>query len=489
MVSGELAVRLDSMRLGTVYGDNSCSVAGTPNRYWFTVTTAAGSSQVPLSVQQDCGTARSTTIRSMDGGPIDNERATRYGGSSAYHIAGEFSLTYPGVYYMNMQGRACANTSSESVLGSNCDYNGARWFSGANETFAHPTRGNVGLINVTGATPSNMTNAGQLTGVANINEPRSYSSVKTSWRGVEAGISGAARAADFRVYWGTAGLVDSVVDITHDVPVKFRPDTMEASWGFLNAGLAPGNSFDGTADATPYDFICVPPLRASAAANGAGACPGASGPYTLSQTAVPGAIRFLANATLVPAAGQGFGMYLAGHIFMFELTAGVPAAGTVWTMRSYAGGITNGGGSVGSAGNDGAYSFVAEPGPFTAVGATLKAAYSVTNVVRDASEGDLDAVHTVPDPYYVTNGFESSPSGKIIKFVNLPFAAIIRIYSTSGVLVRVIEHNSTQFGGEETWNVRNRNNQVVASGVYFYHIEAPSGARRVGRMTIVNFAQ
>ena len=39
------------------------------------------------------------------------------------------------------------------------------------------------------------------------------------------------------------------------------------------------------------------------------------------------------------------------------------------------------------------------------------------------------------------------------------------------------------------WDVRNRNNQVVASGVYFYHIESPSGARRVGRMTIINFAQ
>jgi hypothetical protein len=40
--------------------------------------------------------------------------------------------------------------------------------------------------------------------------------------------------------------------------------------------------------------------------------------------------------------------------------------------------------------------------------------------------------------------------------------------------------------------VRNRNNQVVASGVYFYHIEANGQggtARRVGRMTIVNFAQ
>jgi hypothetical protein len=82
--------------------------------------------------------------------------------------------------------------------------------------------------------------------------------------------------------------------------------------------------------------------------------------------------------------------------------------------------------------------------------------------------------------------------------VNLPERAIIRIYSSSGVLVQVLEHNSSTHGattdaisvggGQETWNVRNRNNQVVASGVYFYHIEA-GDARRVGRFTVVNFAQ
>jgi hypothetical protein len=38
------------------------------------------------------------------------------------------------------------------------------------------------------------------------------------------------------------------------------------------------------------------------------------------------------------------------------------------------------------------------------------------------------------------------------------------------------------------WDLRNRNNQVVASGVYFYHVES-GDARRVGRFTVVNFAQ
>src|SRR5690606_41323462 len=116
----------------------------------------------------------------------------------------------------------------------------------------------------------------------------------------------------------------------------------------------------------------------------------------------------------------------------------------------------------------------------------------VSNAVRAPSSADLRKVHTVPDPYYVTNGYEQSTDNKVIKFVNLPQRAIVRIYSSSGVLVNVLEHSSSTFGGELTWNVHNRTNQVVASGVYFYHIEsndAGGTAKRTGRMTIVDFAQ
>ena len=104
------------------------------------------------------------------------------------------------------------------------------------------------------------------------------------------------------------------------------------------------------------------------------------------------------------------------------------------------------------------------------------------------SNADLTTIHTIPDPYYVTNAYESDYTAKIIKFVNLPLEATIRIYSSSGVLVRVLNYSATQNGGMLDWNVRNRNNQVVASGVYFYHVES-GDARSVGRMTIVNFAK
>jgi len=73
--------------------------------------------------------------------------------------------------------------------------------------------------------------------------------------------------------------------------------------------------------------------------------------------------------------------------------------------------------------------------------------------------------------------------------VNLPEQATIRIYTSSGVLVRILKQASGIFGGELTWDVRNRNNQFVASGVYFYHVTAENGETTVGRMTIVNYAQ
>jgi hypothetical protein len=206
---------------------------------------------------------------------------------------------------------------------------------------------------------------------------------------------------------------------------------------------------------------------------------------------------------IVPAANNGFLLYITGDIFTVEPTGGtVPASGTVWALRQYVGAITGGNGSGGS---EGPYAF-AQPDavrPLTAVGTDLRVGFNSTNATTAVTVTNLKAVHTVPDPYYVTSEFEQTTDTKFIKFVNLPNRAIIRIYSSSGVLVNVLENPGASCqnfdnlfpaqpdnptGGQCSWNVRNRNNQVVASGVYFYHIES-GDARRVGRFTVVNFAQ
>jgi hypothetical protein len=424
--------------------------------------------------------------------PVNGDLATRFGGSAAFNLNAEMVQTLPGNYYTSAYGRGCANAAAGFDQGGGCDYNGARWFDGPsptqNETLDNPNQGNQ--ANASNAPFTNPVNAGQLTGVQAIHQDLAYQTVNNTWRNIHGALGGAARAADYNVFWGAGGLVDSVIDVTHDVVVPFSP-TIGASWGFLNSGLGTGSA-DGSATLTGQDIACVAPLKSFAAVQGIAPCSEATA-YALSQTATPGPMAYLISGPAgVPvvgpaAAGPGFIMYMPGYYFYFQLPSGgtVPAAGTVWSLRTYTGAISGGHGDAGDEGN---YSFTPAKRPFTAVGLQNRLSFNVVNQLAAVSKDDLSRVHTVPDPYYVTSQFEQTTDTKIIKFVNLPADCIIRIYSSSGVLVDLLEHHSATFGGAEDWNVRNRNNQIVASGVYFYHVEA-GDARRVGRFTVVNFAQ
>jgi hypothetical protein len=417
----------------------------------------------------------------------DPELLSRFGVPAGFVQFGQISQQLPVYQRLLAWGRGC---HVDGLFDPNCTYNGPRWFQGTNETKADPNFGNV----AGSQDAANNNNAGELPGVLTIQHPQSYTQIGGGYRRIEAFLAGAVRSADFNVYWGAGGLVDSVIDLTHDVVVPFMPDSLGAGWGILNQA---NTAAAGSGDARPavlslMDYGCVPPMNDPNREPDQefGCTPGTV--YTLSNTAVPGAVTIyggddVSGGSTPVRPNPGFSMYLSGDIFMFELAvgAGVPAQGTVWTMRNYAGVVKGGNGAARS---QGPYSFIPTVRPFSALGATLRQSFSATNALATATSNDLTRVHTVPDPYYVTSQFEQTTDTKIIKFVNLPTDCIIRIYSSSGVLVSLLEHHSNQFGGAEDWNVRNRNNQVVASGVYFFHIES-GDARRVGRFTVVNFAQ
>jgi hypothetical protein len=530
---GALSATLDSISLGSAYAGSPI-----PHTYWFTARAngaVVASFSIPLTIAQEGGVVGNNYA--FQAVPVDNALASQFGGSNEYLLPGEVGIRIQGTDNLTLFGRGCVNRGGgrpsfpTAPLG--CDYNGSRWFSGANESEAHPNACQQG-VNSGGLTAGTIcfNNAGKLDGVTTISQNQSYWGAPGAGGRVRDGITaGVKRAADVKVYWGAAGHVDSVIDVTHNVPVPGPADGyathVGASWGILNASATSSPQQDGTASVTTLDMACVEPFRTYAP--GGFVCAAGAPAATLSATAVPGPVAFYGNLAFPPAAGalltqstgnNGFVMYVNGDIFAFGLTGGVlPAAGTVWTLRSYVGGISGG---VGLAGNEGPYEFHNDDGstlengnpnkapargwlPYTAVGTEIAANYSAVNSVLASASRDLRNVHTVPDPYYVTSGYEQTTDSKIIKFVNLPTQAIIRIYSSSGVLVNLIEHPGANCqnvnlsgtvqnptGGECTWNVRNRNNQVVASGVYFYHIEsnvAGGTARKVGRMTIVNFAQ
>ena len=492
---GQVKVTLDSLQLGSAWD-------GLPTSYWYTATSATlPPSTFSVPITQDATDVHGSNERNFPAIKADAALTARFDSTVAtqsFTIPGRLAQGLVGNYYTSAWGRGCINGADGFADALGCDYNGPRWFDGpsptTNETVADPNAGN-GPNSGAPAPVTSYNNAGGLTGVAVIHHPLSYQTLENFWRQVEGAMGGAHRAADFNVHWGAGGLVDSVVDITHKVAVPFAADHIGGTWGFLNQSATTGVGSDDTRPAvlTLADFGCVAPLNTFGTVGAPGGIIGctATPAYQLSQTAVPGTIaHFSGNsssaATSAVAAGQGFAMYMPGNIFMFELPpAGtVPAAGTVWALRTYIGAVQGGNGS---AGNEGPYVFTPQPRTASAVGTSYTVDYQVTNQFAATADSTLERVHPVPDPYYVTNAYEASTENKVIKFVNMPSDAILRIYSLSGVLVRVIEHHATGVS-ETVWDVRNRNGQVVSSGVYFYHIEA-GGARRVGRMTVVNFAQ
>jgi hypothetical protein len=98
-------------------------------------------------------------------------------------------------------------------------------------------------------------------------------------------------------------------------------------------------------------------------------------------------------------------------------------------------------------------------------------------------------VVVVPNPFVVRSGFAGTTStggdaGSKIGFYNLPRSCTIRVISYSGQLVETIVHESELYSTE--YFQVTRNNQVMASGVYFFVVETPDGQRNHGKFVIIH---
>jgi hypothetical protein len=483
--SGEVSIRYDSTNVSAIAAGSSVTATE-----WYTITSAAGATVTSRTyTKSGLNGAAQTVTGTFDAIAPNGPLAAQYGGDATYKIPGAFSITTAaGAYWTGISGRGCANAATGFRSGQ-CYYNGPRWFIGDQETKANPTTVSP-VVQLTGATTAaSFGNAGELTGVVAAHHPDAYGYINgVNWRDHELYLSPFVSAADYRLYWGAAGKVDSVVDLTHNTRVPF--DTrMVSSWGVLNGSdVSAVGSQDKRAELTATDFGCVAGPRTFSQSNFG--CTNTA--TSLVQTAVPGPMAFFVNGTAnaltaAAASSNGFGLYIKGRVFMFQLTGGtLPTAGTAWTMRDYTGAISGGNGA---GGDFGAYAYTAVINrPFNAPGAAQKFAFTVLNEKAAVTDAALALVHTVPDPYYVTSAYDRQVVSKVINFVKVPTGARIRIYTTSGILVRILDAAPDAVTGTVTWDVRNRSNQFVASGVYFYHIEA-EGKSRVGRLTVVNFAQ
>lgn len=96
----------------------------------------------------------------------------------------------------------------------------------------------------------------------------------------------------------------------------------------------------------------------------------------------------------------------------------------------------------------------------------------------------LGKISVVPNPFIVRSGFSGvDGSEDKIGFYNLPKVCTIRIFSYSGQLIETIEHSSGLYS--TAWFRTTRNNQTIASGMYFYVVKTPDGKTTNGKFVVI----
>ncbi len=111
---------------------------------------------------------------------------------------------------------------------------------------------------------------------------------------------------------------------------------------------------------------------------------------------------------------------------------------------------------------------------------TTQAARSGLSTLQDANKG---MIRVVPNPYYARSTYELSSFNRIVKFMNMPEQATVRIFNLSGQLVRTLQKTDPKSSILE-WDLENENRLPVASGVYIFHVDTPGASSTTGRVVV-----
>jgi hypothetical protein len=85
-------------------------------------------------------------------------------------------------------------------------------------------------------------------------------------------------------------------------------------------------------------------------------------------------------------------------------------------------------------------------------------------------KSNLSNVQVIPNPYRASADWEYGGQRRVT-FIGLPSTATIRIYTVAADLVRTLEHADPE-SDQEFWDLRTKNGDEVAPGVYIWAVEA-----------------
>lgn len=99
-----------------------------------------------------------------------------------------------------------------------------------------------------------------------------------------------------------------------------------------------------------------------------------------------------------------------------------------------------------------------------------------------STEGDLEAIKAVPNPFYLYGGYDPSPGSYKIQWHHLPAKCTIKIYNLAGDLVRTIDKDDP--GPLASWDVLTEQGLPVSSGIYIWVVDAPGFGTKMGKMAV-----
>jgi hypothetical protein len=98
----------------------------------------------------------------------------------------------------------------------------------------------------------------------------------------------------------------------------------------------------------------------------------------------------------------------------------------------------------------------------------------------------LGKVLVVPNPFNPKDPFKRASFGleNRVQFINLPSPATVRVYTSSGDLVRILENNDENDSVD--WDLKNGDGDEVVGGIYMFVAEAPDEPQpRSGHFVII----
>ena len=103
--------------------------------------------------------------------------------------------------------------------------------------------------------------------------------------------------------------------------------------------------------------------------------------------------------------------------------------------------------------------------------------------VASSPAADAMNVKVFPNPFRLVSGFPTTGEESTIVWTNLPSRATIRVYTSSGELFKVLEHDNPDTG-QAVWDQLSDSRQQVAPGVYFWTVQSDVGSAK-GTLLII----